>query len=178
MTIIDIDDNIASRGDMQEQKQEQSNAEIVNDVEDTDAVEVETTEDTQQEQREESIDNVFGELDNMTTEELVKLAQLEREDVDNSTEVLLDKPAIVKPDITKRKVISREYSDGSSGEQEQFPVIQRHPKFGELQKTITLSRANGRKWRNLMGSTQKKWYKVSKKGSGLTTKYRFEPYEG
>jgi hypothetical protein len=75
------------------------------------------------------------------------------------------------------KYIQREFDDGRIVEQEQYPVIQKHPEFGDIQKMITLSKTNGRKWRKIMAKTRKSWYKVTKKGQGLTTKFRFEPYE-
>jgi hypothetical protein len=133
-------------------------------------------EDAEDEEQEESMDDIFKDLD-MPTEQLVRLAQLRKEDVENSKEVLLDEPAIIKPDITKMKTIQREMDDGRIIDQEQYPVIQKHPEFGDIQKVLTLSKANSRKWRRVMERSRKAWYKVIKKGQGLSTKFRFEPVE-
>jgi hypothetical protein len=125
---------------------------------------------------EESMEDVFGDLD-ISTEEFLILAQKEKEDVENSKEVLLDEPAIVKPDIKKIKPITQEMNDGTIVDLEVFSVVWKHPKFGDIQKTITLSKQNAIKWRKLMMKTHKSTYKVTKKGRGFDTRYRFEPVE-
>jgi hypothetical protein len=130
------------------------------------------------EELEEEEEDMFTDMD-MSAEQLARLAQIKREEIESTKTVIFDDgPVIVKPDIMKMKRgIEREMNDGSIVLQDEYPVIQRHPEVGDIQKILVLSQRNSRKWRKVMERVKKSWYKVSKKGEGFSTKYRFEPYE-
>jgi hypothetical protein len=130
-------------------------------------------------EEEETMEDILNEASDMTMEEQAKLAEINKNDIENSKFVLFDYgPVIVKPDIMKMKSdVERDGNDGSIIVQDEYPVIQRHSELGDIQKTLLLSKRNSIRWRNQMKKTPKKWWKVSKKGTGFYIRYRFEPQD-
>jgi hypothetical protein len=130
------------------------------------------------EENKESVDSILGDMD-MTTEQLVRLAQVRREEVEKNVNVILDDgPVIVKVDITKMETNERELDDGRIIEEDVYPVTQIHPELGPIQKLLRLSKPKSRQWRKVMDRTKKTTYKITKKGTGFNIRYKFEPYEG
>jgi hypothetical protein len=125
---------------------------------------------------EEAEENIFSDMD-MSAEELAILAQVRKEEIENSKNVILDHgPVIVKPDLRKVKWgIERETQGGDIVIKDEYPVIQRHPQLGDMQKVLSLSKRASGKWQDRMAQSQKAWWKVAKKGTGFDTKYRFDP---
>jgi hypothetical protein len=155
----------------------EENAKLSNDE---GSVEEEKEQSGEEEQSEEEAEeeNIFADMD-MSAEELAILAQVRKEEIEASKTVLLNHgPVIVKPDLHKTKWgVERDTQRGDIIVQDEYPVIQRHPQLGDMQKILPLSKNASGKWQDRMQQLKKRWWKVSKKGTGFDTKYRFEPLE-
>jgi hypothetical protein len=165
-------------GEQQEPINENKNL-VGSDIQKKNSMEVSGNGDGEAAEKEETMEDILNEASDMSLEELAELDEIAKSEVQNSKYVIFSYgPVIVSPDIKKlKRDVERVGSDDEIIQQDEYAVIQRHPLLGDIQKILQLSKRNSMRWQNLMKKAHKKWWKVSKKGTGFNTQYKFTPYE-
>jgi hypothetical protein len=130
-------------------------------------------------EEEETMEDILNEASDMTIEELAELDKIAKNEVEKSKYVLFSYGSVIlSPDIKKIKLdVERAGAEDEIITRDEWSVTQRHPQLGDIQKILPLSKPNSMKWQKLIKNAHKRWWKVSKKGSGFNTRYIFAPYE-
>jgi hypothetical protein len=131
------------------------------------------------EEQEETMEDILNEASDMTIEELAELDKIAKDEVEKSKYVLFDYGAVIVSADTKKikRNVDVAMRDDEIITRDEWSVIQRHPLLGDIQKIMPLSKPNSMRWQKLIKNTGKRWWKVSKKGTGFNRHYEFKPYE-